>query len=175
LHVATHGYFAPDSVPSLADGTIDPGFDAGTGHRERVLGFAPMVLCGLALSGANEGRDELGELRGIVTAEELAVLDLSGCELAVLSACDTNVGVRRAGLGVASLQRALHAAGARTVITSLWSVPDETTRELMVDFYRRIWVDGETKSEALWNAKMAVRARGAALRDWAGWVLSGEP
>jgi len=48
----------------------------------------------------------------LITAEEIASLDLTQCELAVLSACDTNDGERRAGLGVASLQRALQMAGA---------------------------------------------------------------
>ena len=51
---------------------------------------------------------------GILTAEELATFDLRNCELAVLSACETNVGIRRAGQGIQSLQTALHAAGART-------------------------------------------------------------
>jgi CHAT domain-containing protein len=90
--------------------------------------------------------------------------------------------LRRAGQGVASLQSALHMAGARSVVTSLWKVPDEATRELMVDFYRRLWVDGEPKAQALWKAKM--RLRGAVdeagrpryrTRDWAGWVLTGDP
>ena len=62
-----------------------------------------------------------------------------------LSACDTNVGERRAGQGVASLQKALQMAGARSVITSLWKVPDEATKELMLDFYRRLWVEKKPK------------------------------
>jgi CHAT domain-containing protein len=131
-----------------------------------------MALCGLALAGANAGLDERGQPSGIVTAEELSTLDLTGVELAVLSACDTNVGVRRAGLGVASLQRALHAAGARAVLTSLWMVPDRATQELMVDFYRRVWTEDEPAEEALWRAKMELRGRGAELHEWAGWVLS---
>jgi CHAT domain-containing protein len=117
-----------------------------------------------------------------VTADEIAALDLSGCELAVLSACDTNVGERRVGQGVASLQRALQMAGARTVITSLWKVPDEATKELMLDFYRRIWVDKKPKAHALWEAKKRLRdakdERGQPLhttRDWAAWVLTGDP
>ena len=141
-----------------------------------------MLLCGLALAGANLEKDALGRVPGIITAEEIASFDLSNCELAVLSACDTNVGVRRAGQGVASLQKALHMAGARTVITSLWKVPDEATKELMLDFYRRIWIEKKPKARALWEAKMALRAKkdeqGKPLystRDWAAWVLTGDP
>jgi CHAT domain-containing protein len=117
-----------------------------------------------------------------VTAEEIATWDLSNCELAALSACDTNVGLWRAGQGVASLQKALHMAGARSVITSLWKVPDEATKELMLDFYRRVWVEKKPKARALWEAKLRLRAaqdeRGQpkyTLGDWAGWVLSGAP
>ena len=142
-----------------------------------------MVLCGLALAGANRGETNLlGQMAGTITAEELATLDLSHCELAVLSACDTNVGVQRTGQGVASLQKALHMAGARSVITSLWKVPDNATRRLMESFYRRMWLEQQPKSQALWEAKMELRAeRDAEGRPlfpphaWAGWVLTGEP
>ncbi len=184
LHISTHGWFAPESIRSMLD--PEPiGGESGLGLRmdaeERVKGMAPMLLCGLALAGANLPEDELGRAPGLMTAEEISALDLSNCELAVLSACDTNVGVRRAGQGVASLQRALHMAGARSVITSLWKVPDEATKELMLDFYRRIWVMKEPKHEALWAAKKklrdAVNERGEPMystRDWAAWVLTGE-
>ena len=141
-----------------------------------------MLLCGLAFAGANLPEDPYGRVRGTITAEEIATLDLSNCELAVLSACDTNVGVRRAGQGVASLQRALHMAGARSVITSLWKVPDGATKELMVDFYRRIWIEKKPKWQALWEAKMRIRGMKDeegelkySTRDWAAWVLTGDP
>jgi CHAT domain-containing protein len=145
--------------------------------------MSPMLLCGLALTGANLPEDELGRAPGLITAEELAGLDLSSCELAVLSACDTARGeIRRAGQGVASLQKALQIAGARSVITSSWKVPDEATKELMLDFYRRVWVEKKPKWKALWEAKTKLRdakdERGDpkyTLRDWAAWVLTGEP
>ncbi|MCE9595378.1 MAG: CHAT domain-containing protein [Planctomycetes bacterium] len=185
LHLATHGWFAPDSIRSWVD--PEP-IDAATGRgahprgEHHVAGMSPMLLCGLALAGANVAERANERTSGLVTAEELATLDLSNCELAVLSACDTNVGLRRAGQGVASLQRALHMAGARSVITSLWRVPDVATKELMLDFYRRLWVEKQPKGRALWEAKKKLRdARGPdgqplyTTRDWAAWVLTGEP
>ncbi len=185
LHIATHGWFAPESIRSLLDSELvdkPTGLDLRLDTEERVKGMVPMLLCGLALAGANLSEDELGRAPGLMTAEELSTLDLRNCELAVLSACDTNVGERRAGQGVASLQRALHMAGARSVITSLWKVPDEATKELMLDFYRRIWVLEEPKHEALWAAqkklRYAVDERGEkkyTTRDWAAWVLTGSP
>ena len=67
------------------------------------------------------------------------------------------------------------AAGVRTAITSLWRVDDAATRRLMELFYTKLWGEGLGKAEALWQAKMALRGEGHPLRDWAGWVLSGDP
>ncbi len=185
LHVATHGWFAPESIASCED--LEP-LDAKSGlaprmsDEERVCGMSPMLLCGIALAGANLPMDAVGRIPGLLTAEELATLDLSNCELAVLSACDTNVGIRRASQGVASLQRALHMAGARSAITSVWKVPDDATRELMADFYRRLWIERKPKAQALWEAKTKLRTAKDetgrpryGVRDWAGWVLTGDP
>jgi tetratricopeptide (TPR) repeat protein len=171
IHLATHGYIleAPRS-------------ESGDAWNERVRGLTPLLACGLAFAGANVAEDALGRLAAVVSGEELASFDLSHCELAVLSACETNVGVRRAGQGVASLQKALHMAGARSAITSLWKVPDVATKELMVDFYRRMWVEKKPKHQALWEAKTMLREakdeRGTlkyTTRDWAAWVLTGSP
>jgi len=175
VHLATHGWFAPESVRSSEDAQPEPHGFPRMGIEERVAGLAPMTLCGLALAGANKGRDTLGRVPGILTAEELCSLDLDQCELAVLSACETNVGIRRAGQGIQSLQSALYAAGARTSITSLWNVDDAATRRLFEVFYRSLWIEKMGKADALWRAKMALRDQGYAVRDWAGWVLTGDP
>ncbi len=167
LHLATHGYFA-DAAPALQETGLVTPYAAAS-----VRSLAPMTLCGLALAGANAAVTSRGRTPGILTAEELAGLDLVRCELAVLSACQTNVGIRSAGQGVQSLQAAAHAAGARAAITSLWKVDDEATRALMTGFYERLWTQGRPKAEALWEAKREPREAGAPARDWAGWVLTG--
>ena len=151
-HVATHGFFAPE---------LATGGDAESSGALAML--SPMTLCGLALAGAS-GPTVESSWGAILTAEELASLDLVGCELATLSACDTSLGVRRASRGIASLRTALHDAGARSVVTSLWEVADEPTRVLMTEFYRRLWVEGEPKGRALWNAKALLRSQGHSLR-----------
>ena len=175
VHIATHGWFAPESVRSTEDAAAQRDSFVRMGIEQRISGLAPMTLCGLALAGANRGRDSLGRVTGILTAEELCSLDLSQCELAVLSACETNVGIRRAGQGIQSLQAALYAAGARTSITSLWKVDDAATRSLMEAFYTNLWVEGMGKAEALWEAKKALREDGDPPAYWAGWVLTGDP
>ena len=72
------------------------------------------------------------------------------------------------------MQAALHAAGARSSITSLWKVSDAATGRLMELFYTKLWGEGLSKAEALWDAKRAMREEGASVRDWAGWVLTGD-
>jgi len=175
VHLATHGYFAGEEVPSTSDTRSTGRLWSSSSLHQTVVGMAPMSLCGLAFAGANRDADASGRAPGILTAEELSGLDLSGCELAVLSACETNVGIRRAGQGIRSLQTGLRAAGARTTLTTLWRVGDEDARELMVEFYRRVWAGRESKAEALWNAKRAMRERGVPAREWAAWVLYGDP
>ena len=72
------------------------------------------------------------------------------------------------------LQRAFLVAGARSLILSLWPVDDQATRELMRDFYTR-WAAGASKSEALRQARLALRRRHPHPRDWGAFVLVGSP
>lgn len=181
LHIATHGWFTPASEAISMIDSVSSENIRSSGRRpdllqtqEALVGYMPETLCGLALAGANRGDTARERMAGIVTAEELATLDLTNCELAVLSACETNVGIRRAGQGIQSLQSALHAAGARLAITSLWNVDDEATRQLFEVFYRKLWLNGLDAHQALWEAKMKLRAAGQPTRNWAGWVLTGE-
>jgi CHAT domain-containing protein len=101
-----------------------------------------MHRSGLALAGAQATLDawKRGEVPpmdndGIVTAEEVGGLKLEGTWLVVLSACDTGLGVAASGEGVLGLRRGFVQAGAQNLLMTLWSVPDEETVKLMVDFY----------------------------------------
>src|SRR5262249_49654260 len=112
--------------------------------------------------------------------EEVASLDLTGVEWAVLSACDTGLGVIRAGEGVLGLRRAFQVAGARTVIMSLWSVEDQTTRQWMQTLYRSRLERGLDTAEAVREAALTVlrarRAQGLSGHPfyWAGFVAAGD-
>ncbi|MEL6253844.1 MAG: CHAT domain-containing tetratricopeptide repeat protein [Bacteroidota bacterium] len=75
-------------------------------------------------------------------------------EMVVLSACETGLGELKAGEGIASLSRAFSYAGAQSIITTLWSVNDQKTAELMQRFYQNI-AEGEVKDVALQKAKLS--------------------
>jgi len=168
VHLATHGYFAARPNPA-SDSSDLRAFEKPPG----AIGLSPFTLCGMALAGANLPANESGLTEGVITADEFLQLDLSPCELVTLSACDTSLGVRQSGRGYASLRAALQGAGTRYVLVSLWKIGDVATRDLMVDLYRRMWVQNKDPHTALWEAREAARKRGAPFRDWAGWVLSG--
>jgi CHAT domain-containing protein len=155
LHLATHGFFEPPRrVERLLSG-LAAREDRLTLRRDQsaTLGSLPGLRCGLALAGANpSARGETG----ILTGEDVEGLDLRGCELAVLSACQTALGDIARSQGVLGLQRCFHAAGARTLVTSLWSVQDAATLELMDEFYARLWGKKMSRLEALRQAQLAI-------------------
>lgn len=119
---------------------------------------------------AEPGPDSLED--GQLEARELADLRLRA-DLVTLSACETGRGKVQPGEGLLGLSWALTAAGARSQVVSYWKVSDESTRDLMVGFYRRL-NDGEGKSDALRAAAFAVREKSRHPFYWAPFVLIGE-
>jgi CHAT domain-containing protein/tetratricopeptide (TPR) repeat protein len=149
-HLATHGFFADPSFRGLFDLDENDYAQRG-GERIGRAANSPLVMTGLVLAGANNPNTPG---RGIVTGEALIDLDLSGLQLAVLSACETGVGDVAGGEGTFGLQRALHYAGTRDVAASLWKVPDRSTAALMGLFYRNLWDKNLTPIEALRQAQL---------------------
>jgi len=161
LHLATHGYFAPPELRSAlgpSDTAARPRTDL-FGARG-VAGFHPGLLSGLALAGANVRPTPLGKDDGILTALEVAELDLAKVELAVLSACETGLGEVAGGEGLLGLQRAFQVAGARSVVASLWKVPDIATQNLMARFYEQLWRQGLPPRAALRAAQLEMLREG---------------
>ncbi len=138
LHLATHGFFLEDQQDAGAPNGPAPVWARLAGP----LPENPLLRSGLALAGANtwlrRGEPPAEAEDGLLTAEDVSGLDLLDTELVVLSACETGLGRIHVGEGVFGLRRAFVLAGARTLVMSLWKVPDDPTRELMVDFYRRV-------------------------------------
>lgn len=142
IHLATHGYFLPASCQS------------GASRPENAL-----LRAGLALAGANQRNAVRDREDGILTAEEIATLDLSHVELAVLSACDTGLGDIVDGEGVFGLRRAFRLAGAKQLVMSLWPVPDRETGQLMARLYRELNNSRHDPSLALKRASLAILRR----------------
>jgi CHAT domain-containing protein len=130
-------------------------------------------------------RDSLESGDGRLTANEAYGLRLDA-DLVVLSGCRTATGPI-IGEGVIGFTRAFLAAGASSVVATMWNVEDQTSFETMKNFYAA-WVAGADKSRALRRAQLAVlrslragkiRVNGVALPDsprlWAGYVLVGNP
>ncbi|MGI2908439.1 CHAT domain-containing protein, partial [Tolypothrix sp. VBCCA 56010] len=90
-------------------------------------------------------------------------------ELLVLSACQTASGDKRATLGLAGIAVR---AGARSTLATLWSVEDQSTAELMNQFYQEL-AQRETKAKALRHAQLALLAKYQTPYFWAPYVLVG--
>jgi uncharacterized protein (TIGR03067 family) len=191
LHLATHGFFYPEP-PEEQRGKFGPlghGIE-GLGGRLKHLDD-PLLRSGIVLAGANlAGKTAASEgvEDGWVTAAEIALLDLRRTDLVVLSACQTGLGDIRAGEGVSGLRRAFQYAGARTVVLTLFTVPDHETRDLIKAFYKKLEA-GRSKLDALHDAQRQVIERRRANRNsdepdrpgaahpffWAGFILIGDP
>jgi CHAT domain-containing protein len=177
LHIATHGFFSEDIQPETQRSFM--------GMDSRDVMQNPLLRSGLAFAGAERTRtDSTSEILqgmddGILTAEEAQYLHLDSTELVVLSACETGLGEIINGEGVYGLQRAFRAAGAKSILMSLWKVDDDATEALMKNFYKH-WLDnGMTKHDALWQAKLDLRndrnhPEWAQPYYWGAFVLIGE-
>jgi CHAT domain-containing protein len=177
LHVATHGYFLPDPDHEAGRALSD------TNSPEFVSPFArrfenPMLRSGLALAGANTwlrggALPEAAE-DALLNGEDVCGLELAGTELVVLSACETGLGKIHVGEGVYGLRRAFMLAGARTLVISLWKVPDRQTQELMERFYANL-ADGQPRGDALRQARLELKSRYVEPFYWGAFVCQGDP
>jgi CHAT domain-containing protein len=187
LHLATHGFFMSDQdLSALMQQGIGRGIDqvgvpAHIGKRVKIEN--PLLRSGIALAGANRAirSGEVEESDGIVTAEKILGLRLRGTEMVVLSACDTGLGEVKSGEGVYGLRRAFTQAGAKSLVMSMWSVPDKETKELMVEFYRNLLSGKMNRCQALRQAALKqmqlVKERYGHTNPfyWGAFVFLGEP
>lgn len=162
LHLATHGfYYTPNKAKNV---------DYLKGYTDA------MSLSGLVLSGGNAawlGKQlPKGVLGGILTANDIARLDLSNTDMVVLSACQTGQG-KATSEGLYGLQRAFKKAGVGTIVMSLWNVSDKTTSEFMTTFYERLAdkKNAWNKRKAFEEAKVIIRQRYPEPFHWAAFVM----
>ncbi|MDC0711014.1 tetratricopeptide repeat protein [Stigmatella sp. ncwal1] len=169
LHLATHGFFlgnSPSSPSSRGLAFVDSLGNSPPPQHE------PLLNSGLVLSGALASASTPSSEATLVTALELAGLNLWGTQLVVLSACDTGRGEVHLGQGVYGLRRSLMAAGAETVLVSLWKVNDDSTRLLMNLYYRNL-LAGMGRASALRKAMLSLRSTHSHPHAWAPFIALG--
>ncbi|MGV3660444.1 MAG: CHAT domain-containing protein [Prosthecobacter sp.] len=157
--LSTHGFFFPASdTPAATASSMLDFSPAVTGDATQVDN--PLLRCGLLLAGCNargktpatSGLDD-----GVLSGLEILGVDLEGCELVVLSACETGLGKAEDGEGVAGLRQAFQLAGARGVMDTLWAIPDEETTRLMELFFQHL-SQKKRPAEALREAQRQIIA-----------------
>ena len=162
IHIATHGFYIPKNDTSSYQYYIDN------------PGSVAMERSGLILAGANDawnGKLIPGVEDGILTASEIAKLDLSKTSLVVMSACETGLGEVTED-GIEGLQRAFKSAGVETLVMSLWKVDDKATEMLMEEFYKLL-LKGYSKDDAFQSAKTKVRSKKSYSSPyyWASFIM----
>lgn len=162
LQIATHGfYYTPERAEAV---------DYLKGYSDA------MMLSGIVLSGGNAawlGKNlPEGVLEGILTANNIARLDLSNTEMVVLSACQSGQG-KATSEGLYGLQRAFKKAGVGTMVMTLWSVSDKVATEFMITFYKQL-----ASKQCQWNKRRAFENAKSIMRDkypdpfhWAAFVM----
>lgn len=152
LHIATHAFLLDKSC--------------GNGN--------PLLQSGLVFAGNGRGVEQ-----SVLTAQQIASIDLDGVDWAVLSACNTGNGELRDGEGVLGLERAFRVAGARSVIMTLWPVDDDVAQQFMHELYAQRLGQHASTADAVWNSARKVlherRIAGKSTHPWywAGFVGSG--
>jgi len=168
--LSTHGFFLPDIENKAVEDLVQ---HLGGGKEKPFEN--PLLRSGLILSGANDqwlDKEVIQDDRedGILTADEIARLNLTKTRLVVMSACETGLGDVKNSEGVFGLQRAFKLAGVESLIMSLWKVPDDATSELMSTFYQE-WLSGQTKQNAFKTAQQKVREKYKSPYYWAAFVM----
>jgi CHAT domain-containing protein len=171
IHIATHGFYFPDTITQVTD--RDMLLMGAMGEERFRIYDDPLLRSALVMAGANRSwlGEELppGAEDGILTAKDVSAMNLSNTELVVLSACQTGLGEVDGTEGVTGLQRGFKIAGVKYVMMSLWPVPDKETAEFMETFYS-YWGEGIREAFHKTQQFMANKYRNEPYK-WAGFVL----
>ncbi|WP_339713290.1 CHAT domain-containing protein [uncultured Kriegella sp.] len=170
LHVATHAFYVKSVEEDMFTVSENVGYGIIKENQD------PMNRSGLALAGANQfwksgnkASDQFED--GIVTANEMANLNLRNVKLVTLSACETALGRSSSNEGVFGLQRGLKMAGAENLLLSLWKVDDMVTKEYMNAFYSYLIQNKLPMQEAYAKTRETIKKAHPEPYYWASFVL----
>ncbi|MBE9028454.1 CHAT domain-containing protein [filamentous cyanobacterium LEGE 11480] len=186
LHIATHGFFFDDqpqfttskrrgaNVARRRSDILPIATSPKQPRTSRMNTENALLRSGLALAGFNDRQS--GQEDGVLTALEVANLNLQGTQLVVLSACETGIGDVANGEGVYGLRRALVLAGADSQLISLWKVDDQGTKDLMTQYYNQLIKQQSSRSQALRQVQLAFRKSSKYRHPffWAAFIPSGD-
>ena len=141
VHLSTHGFM------------LAPLFNDTTGQKlKKDLGTQYQTVLsqsGLILSGANKKWEKNIHQKindGILTSQEIATLNLSNTNLAVLMACKSGLGGTTNLTGVPfGVAYAFKMAGVKQILCCLWDVEDEVTSTMIHTFYQNLFSTGNAR------------------------------
>lgn len=175
--VAAVSHIFGDSSVLIGNAATKPAVENPANWDKRVLHFATHGI--LDPSTPRKSYIQLAQNTGQdnseLTVGEIYGLPLSKVDLVTISACETALGGEHPGSEILSLASAFSRAKARTVVASLWSVSDDSTKEMMVEFYKQL-AAGKSKAEALQAAQIKVMQMPQFKHPfyWAPFILMGD-
>mgnify|MGYP000332851505 CR=1 FL=1 len=169
LHFGTHGFFFPSPAKQYQ------GIKMGGRHNFR-FSTNPFFRSGLILSSGNQAWQLKSTVPnqedGILTAYEIAGLDLSNTQLAILSACKSGLGEAKGQEGVYGLQRAFKLAGVDFLLATLWNVPDsDETIDFTTTFLQNCLQPNLSIRQAFYLTQQQMKAKYEDPYFWAAFIL----
>jgi CHAT domain-containing protein len=172
VHFAAHGYYLPSTIDkdSKTEAISELPDDKNPSIPD-VTQLQPELLSGICLAGmyryVQPDKDD-----GRLTALEVKTMNLDSVEMVSLCSCQTALGASLSGEGMFGLQRAFQEAGARTTVTTLWSIPVATSDPLMVEFYDNLWIKKMSRIEALRQAQIKIMREGVQYLHLSAQIIS---
>jgi len=163
-------FVGPTAKKEVVQNLKENGLSLHFGTHSLVFRNNPQLNCVVLSLIDEEGQ----ECQGFLTIEDILNLKFAP-ELVTLSSCQSAKGKEVAGEGMISLTRAFFYIGARRVVSSLWSVDDDSTAQLMSDFYKNI-SNGLMPSSALRQAQITMLQTQQCKSPyyWAAFQLQGD-
>lgn len=163
IHIATHCFSITDMENSKFLSQL-----MAIDTRE-----SAMIGTGFILANANVSWNKSAYYKpledGILLSENISRLNLNGCDLLVLSGCQSGKGKVDKD-GVYGLQRAFKRAGVKSMLLSLWNVDDNVTKEFMVSFYKSLMLTNN-KYTAYTHAQNEIRSKYSNPYYWAAFIM----